>query len=91
MKPIGRWRHTTPHETAFHAGELQTKLKAAGLSVDVCEPFEFLHPSTPRRLIPLILSVESRLEQTPLRAIAGSVRVSGGRPDGRPLTDDRRR
>ena len=44
-------RHVTPHETAFRAGDLRARFEAAGLDVELCRPFEFLHPATPRRLI----------------------------------------
>ena len=37
----------TPHETAFRADELRRRFEEAGFVVDVCEPFEFLHPRTP--------------------------------------------
>jgi SAM-dependent methyltransferase len=76
---LRRLRHVTPHETAFHAAELRERLERAGLDVDVCEPFEFLHPATPSRLIGPVLRVERALERTPLRALAGSIRVSGAR------------
>jgi SAM-dependent methyltransferase len=79
IRPIGRMRHTTEHETAFRAAELRATLERAGLTVDVCEPFEFLHPSTPRSLIGLVERLERRLESSPARAIAGSVRVAGSR------------
>jgi SAM-dependent methyltransferase len=76
---VRRLRHVTPHETAFRAAELRERLERAGLEVDVCEPFEFLHPSTPRPLIRAVARVERGLERTPLRALAGSIRVSGAR------------
>jgi SAM-dependent methyltransferase len=76
---LRRLRHVTPHETAFNAAELRARLERTGLEVDVCEPFEFLHPSTPRPLIRTVLRVERALERTPLRALAGSIRVSGAR------------
>jgi SAM-dependent methyltransferase len=77
---VGRLLHETPHETAFRAGELRGLFERGGLIVDVCEPFEFLHPATPRRLIGPVRLLERRLEQTRLRAIAGSVQVAGHRP-----------
>ena len=77
---IRRLRHVTPHETAFHADDLRARFERAGLAVEVCEPFEFLHPSTPMRLIPRVRGLERVLERTPLRGIAGSVRVAGHRP-----------
>jgi SAM-dependent methyltransferase len=83
MKNVGfvaRRLHETEHETAFLAKRLRRQLEEAGLAVDVCEPFEFLHPATPQRFIPTVERVERALEATPLRAIAGSIRVGGSRP-----------
>ena len=77
---VGRWLHETPHEGAFHARELRTLFEAAGLDVDVCEPFDFLHPATPALLIGAVKHAERLLEATRLRAIAGSVRIAGRRP-----------
>ena len=77
---IGRRLHETPHETAFRTGELRALFERAGLEVEVCEPFEFLHPATPPRLIRAVRRLEDVLERTPLRAIAGSVRIAGRRP-----------
>ena len=77
---IGRLLHETPHETAFRARELRALFEHAGLDVDVCEPFEFLHPATPPRLIGPVRRLERALERTPFRAIAGSIRVAGHRP-----------
>jgi SAM-dependent methyltransferase len=78
---LGRLRHTTPHETAFRRRDLRLLFERVGLTVEKCEPFEFLHPSTPRPLIPLVTRLEPWLERSPARAIAGSVRVAGYRPD----------
>jgi 2-polyprenyl-3-methyl-5-hydroxy-6-metoxy-1,4-benzoquinol methylase len=77
---VGRLLHETPHETAFTTRELRALLESAGLKVEVCEPFEFLHTVTPRRLIPAVRRLERMLERTPARAIAGSIRVSGRKP-----------
>jgi SAM-dependent methyltransferase len=77
---VGRLRHTTPHETAFRPRELRSTFERAGLAVEECEPFEFLHPATPRALIPLVTALEPALERSPARAIAGSVRLAGHRP-----------
>jgi SAM-dependent methyltransferase len=67
------------HERAFLPGGLREELETGGLTVEVCEPFEFLHPATPPRLIPLVRGVESLLEATPARAIAASIKVAGRR------------
>jgi SAM-dependent methyltransferase len=77
---VGRRRHVTPHETAFRTDDLRAQLETGGLVVEVCEPFEFLHPATPRALMPVVIGVERVLERTPLRRIAGSLRVAGSRP-----------
>jgi 2-polyprenyl-3-methyl-5-hydroxy-6-metoxy-1,4-benzoquinol methylase len=76
---VRRWRHANEHETAFHARELRETFARAGLVVEVCEPFEFLHPSTPRCLIGSVRRVEGCLERTPLRRFAGSIRIAGCR------------
>lgn len=80
LELVRRARHTTEHETAFRAGELRHAFEAAGLVVERCEPFEFLHPSTPPRLIGAVRRLERALERTPARAIAGSLRIAGRKP-----------
>lgn len=81
VRAIGRRRHTTEHETAFRAGELRRLFEGCGLEVEIAEPFEFLHPATPRRLLAAVQALERVLEATPARAIAGSVRIAGSRPN----------
>jgi SAM-dependent methyltransferase len=78
--PLGRRRRTLPHETAFTAPSLRRAFEDAGLVVELSEPFEFLHPSTPTRLIGAVKRAERLLEATPLRLVAGSVRIAGRRP-----------
>jgi len=77
---VRRARHVTEHETAFRTGELRRAFEAAGLVVERCEPFEFLHPATPRPLIGAVRRVERVLERTPARAVAGSIRIAGRKP-----------
>jgi SAM-dependent methyltransferase len=77
---VKRARHVTEHETAFTAPGLRRALEGHGLIVEQAEPFEFLHPATPARLIASVLGIERVLERTPARAIAGSVFVAGRRP-----------
>ena len=77
---VKRWRRVTAHETAFHSRQLRRQFEAAGLVVDVCRPFEFLHPSTPRWLIRPMLFLERMLSHTPLVGIAGSIQIAGYKP-----------
>ena len=77
---VRRARHATEHETAFRVDELRRAFESHGLVVERCEPFEFLHPWTPRRLIGAVRRVERVLERTPARAIAGSIRIAGRKP-----------
>jgi SAM-dependent methyltransferase len=71
--------HALDHERAFRARELRDELEAGGLEVEICEPFDFLHPATPRRLIPAVRRLESLLESSPARAVAASLQVAGRR------------
>ncbi|MEP7225611.1 MAG: hypothetical protein ABI783_11725, partial [Actinomycetota bacterium] len=77
--PVRRLRHVTPHETAFRADELRRRFEEEDFLVEVCEPFEFLHPRTPAWLVSAALSLERGLEATPARAIAGSLLIAGTR------------
>ena len=77
---VRRARHVTPHETAFRAGDLRARFEAVGLEVELCRPFEFLHPATPGPLIGAVGVLERLAERSPLRAIAGSIAVAGRRP-----------
>ena len=77
---VARKLHETQHETAFKTRELRRLFEDAGFRVDVCEPFDFLHPKTPGLLVPAVRRIEHVLERTPLRAIAGSIRIAGERP-----------
>ncbi len=76
---VGRRLHETKHETAFRVKQLRCLFEDTGFDVTTCEPFEFLHPFTPQRLIPSVLRAERVLERSPLRRIAGSIRVAGTR------------
>jgi 2-polyprenyl-3-methyl-5-hydroxy-6-metoxy-1,4-benzoquinol methylase len=77
---VARRLHETTHETAFRVKQLRRLFQDAGFEVTTCEPFEFLHPMTPRPMIPAVLQLERVLEHSPLRAIAGSIRIAGRRP-----------
>jgi SAM-dependent methyltransferase len=77
---LRRIRHVLPHEIAFRAGELRRSFENAGLVVEAAEPFDFLHAATPPKLIDAVKRLEQVLEATPVRAIAGSIRVAGWKP-----------
>jgi SAM-dependent methyltransferase len=69
----------SPDEDAFTPREALRSLTRAGFVDASAVPYEFLHPSTPRRLVDAVLAVESLVERTPLRAIAGSIRITARR------------
>jgi ubiquinone/menaquinone biosynthesis C-methylase UbiE len=71
----------SPDEYAFTAGQIRSSLERAGFVEVRVEPFEFLHPATPRALVPALLWLERLLERTPLRRIAGSLRIEAKKPD----------
>jgi SAM-dependent methyltransferase len=77
---VRRRAHALDHERAFLARGLRAELEAGGLEVETCTPFDFLHPATPPRLISMVRRLESLLEASPVRAIAGSLQVAGRRP-----------
>ena len=71
---IKRRAGDSPDETAFSRWDIAEKLRRFGF-VDVSvEPFDFLHPQTPARLLNLAERLTRRVEKTPLvREIAGSL------------------
>jgi SAM-dependent methyltransferase len=72
----------SPDEYAFTRWKIARSLKAAGFEGIVVKPFEFLHPATPRPLIPFVIAVESRISKTPLNEIAGSLLIEAHNPKG---------
>jgi SAM-dependent methyltransferase len=77
---LRRIRHVLPHEIAFRAGQLRRSFENAGFVVEAAEPFDFLHAATPPKLIDAVKRLEQLLEATPVRAIAGSIRLAGWKP-----------
>lgn len=70
----------SPDEHAFTARRIRRDLAESGY-VDVeVRPYEFLHPSVPQRLIPLVTRVEGLLMKTPLRYIGGSLLITARKP-----------
>jgi SAM-dependent methyltransferase len=77
---IKRLRHVTPHETAFHWRKLASAFERRDLLVEVCEPFDFVHPVTPAWLLGAMSRFGEILERMPTRQFAGSVRIAGRKP-----------
>ncbi|MCX7045674.1 MAG: class I SAM-dependent methyltransferase [Candidatus Sumerlaeota bacterium] len=66
----------SPDETAFRRWPLHRQLASTGFSVSKIIPFDFLHPWTPKLLIPCVRLFGKVMEKIPLlREIAGSVLV----------------
>ena len=77
------WRcfsYTEPHETAFVRWRLARELRRIGF-VDVgIQPFDWLHPRTPRPMIGLVQRLGLVMEQVPgLREFSGSVLIRARR------------
>lgn len=73
----------SPGEMAFVPSELRAELQRAGFVVDALEHRDFLHPSTPAPLIPIVEGLQAVAEALPgIRRISGSLWVSGYRPGG---------
>lgn len=77
---IKRWLGDTPHETAFVRWSIARRLRRLGYDDVVVTPFDFLHPLTPRPLIPMVQALGSLAERLPLvREIAGSCIIAARR------------
>jgi len=77
-----RWfPYVSPQETAFVAKRMWRDLAVVGFVEVSIIPFDWLHPATPRRLIPLVQYVGRGLERVPgVRACAGSLLIRSRRP-----------
>ena len=69
----------SPDEYAFTSSRIARDAERAGLVDVVAEPYEFLHPSIPEAVIDRVIRVEHWIERTPLRNIAGSIRITATR------------
>ncbi len=68
--------HDTPTEGSFSRWEIKKTLEENSFSPICIYPFEFLHPLTPKRLIPFIKKMELYLERLPVvKEIAGSLLI----------------
>jgi len=70
----------SPDETAFTPGSMRAALQQAGFVGITVEPFEFLHPYVPSWLIGPVTGLERWLQATPVRQIAGSLRIEAFKP-----------
>jgi len=78
---IKRWLGDTPHETAFVRWAICGRLRRMGFTGARAEPFDFLHPLTPKPLIGLVSALGRLAEMTPLvREIAGSCVMVAEKP-----------
>lgn len=65
----------SPDEYAFTKWQIEGCLSKIGFSNITVRPFEFLHPATPKRFIPLVQLLERSLYKTPLAHFAGSLLI----------------
>lgn len=71
----------SPDETAFIRWSLEQQLLRHGFCDVRIVPFDFLHPLTPRFMIPLISATGACLERIPLvNEIAGSLYIKASKP-----------
>jgi len=69
--------HHSPDETAIIRWQMKKQLLAHGFTNVQIVPFDFLHPSTPKCLIPFVKQLGFLLEKTPiLREISGSLLIT---------------
>jgi 2-polyprenyl-3-methyl-5-hydroxy-6-metoxy-1,4-benzoquinol methylase len=81
VKWIGRMLGESPDETAFVRFTLKKQLEAIGFTDVEITPFDWLHPMTPRPLIPLIKGLGKIVERIPLcREFSGSLHIKATRP-----------
>ncbi len=78
---LKRWAGDLPHETAFVRWRLADTLRRAGFIGVVIEPYEWLHPATPRVLLGAVNWLSGWLEQIPgVREFGGSLLISATKP-----------
>ena len=71
---LKRWAGDSPDETAFFRWRLKRMMEEAGFVEAQVTPFDWLHPATPRPMIPLIDRLGRTVERIPLmREFAGSL------------------
>lgn len=76
FKFIRKLAQVSPDETAFMRWKLTKKLQEYHFTNIRIQPFDFLHPATPKPLIPIVATLGALLEKIiVLREIAGSLYV----------------
>jgi len=71
----------SPDETAFFRWVIGKKLQQKGFEKVNVQPFDFLHPAVPEKIINTISRVGRLAEKTPLiREIAGSLYITAQKP-----------
>jgi ubiquinone/menaquinone biosynthesis C-methylase UbiE len=73
---LKRWAGDSPDESAFSRLQIVRTLEKCGFTSIVVEPFEFLHPLVPRKVIPAVVRAEKYLMTTRWRAFGGSLLLS---------------
>jgi ubiquinone/menaquinone biosynthesis C-methylase UbiE len=78
--PLKPYLQVSPDEMAFTRGRIARVLHRLGFNSVSVRYFDFLHPATPRALLPLAAPLTERLERVPgLRAISGSLLIHAER------------
>lgn len=71
----------SPDETAFFKWGIARRLRRHGYTAVRVQPFDFLHPATPARLVPGLVGICMFLEKVPLlREVAGSLYIRARKP-----------
>lgn len=74
-------KYVSPDETAFVRWNLAKQLREAGFVNIEIIPFDWLHPSIPGALIPLVKALGALFEKLPIiREFAGSLIISAKKP-----------
>lgn len=78
---VKAWLGDSPDETAIVRWRFRRVLEGLGFTAVSIEPFDWLHPATPRAAIPFVRGLSRRLERVPfIREFAGSVYIRAVRP-----------
>ena len=82
LRFLPMFSYTSPDETAFVRWSLQRRLERSGFGEISITPFDWLHPSTPPRLIDIVQGIGRALEGAPIvREFSGSVYIRARRLD----------